>query len=543
MFQSNLITKNILALLSFFNLIVAILEKRKSVSMRKELIAVIDAGTTGLRTIIFDTNGGEVGRDYQEYQSFFPKPAWVEQNADDWWRAVCTTAKNVIRKTKIDPNDIVGLSVTNQRETIVPVDEAGNPLRNALVWQDRRTIPECKDIEMVLGNNKIYEITGLTIDPYFSSSKILFVKKHQPAIFKQTHKFLLVHDFIEMRLSENYVTDWSNASRTMLFDIERHEWSKEICEKLEIPIEKLPEPHPSGKIIGTLTKAAAVATGLKEGTPIVSGVGDQQAGAMGLGVISSGRLSCTTGTGTFLLAFLEKPLRDVHKRALCSCHGIPNTWVMEASIFTTGSVYRWFRDQMSVHEKEEAKNLEIDPYELLNKQAAQASVGSNGIIIIPHFAGAGAPYWNPYSRGIIAGLALGHSRKDVIRAIMESICIEIRKNIEIMRELNIPTAEVRITGGMTRSKTFNQIQADVYGVPVLSSRTEEATALGTAMLVLKATNIYKSYEEIASKIVKIKETMTPNIKNHKTYNKVFNLSKKLYNVIQESGFYQELSEL
>ena len=511
--------------------------------MGKELVAVIDAGTTGLRTMIFNGKGGEVGRDYQEYQSFFPKPAWVEQNAGDWWQAVMFTAKKVLKKTSIKASDIVGISVTNQRETIVPVDEAGTPLRRALVWQDRRTIPECERIRKILGNDKIYSITGLTIDPYFSASKILFVKEHQSDIFKRTHKFLLVHDFIEMKLSGRFITDWSNASRTMLFDIEKHEWSNEICDSLEIPMEKMPQTYPSGQIIGEVTKEAAKETGFIEGTPIISGAGDQQAGALGLGVVSKGRLSCTTGTGTFLIGFLDKPLRDPHKRALCSCHAVPEAWVMEASMFTTGSLYRWFRDQMSEYEKHKAKEEGKDPYELLNDEAAQSPPGANGIIVIPHFAGAGAPHWNPYSRGIIAGLALGHSRNDVIRAIMESICLEIRKNIIVMRDLNIPTTEVRVTGGMTRSMVFNQIQADVYGIPVLLSSTEEATALGTAMLILKGANIYKSYDEIADNMVEISETLKPTPENQEKYLKIYDLSQKIYNSYEMENIFRELSEL
>jgi xylulokinase len=480
--------------------------------MVKELICVIDAGTTGLRTMIFDFNGNEIGRSYEEYKSYFPKPAWVEQDASDWWLAVCKTAQNVLKKVKT--SDIIGISVTNQRETIVPVNEAGKPLRNALVWQDRRTIPECNQIRKIVGEEDVYQITGLTIDPYFSSSKILHIKLQQPEIFAKTYKFLLVHDFIEMKLSERFVSDWSNASRTMLFDIEKHEWSKKICDKLEIPLEKMPETFPSGEIVGEITRKAAKETGFVEGTPIISGGGDQQLGALGLGLIKPGQISCTTGTGTFILAFLNKPLRDPGKRLLCSCHAVPNTWVMEASIFTTGSIYRWFRDQFSEHTKHVAKEQGKDPYELLNEEASKSPVGANGIILIPHFAGAGAPHWNPYSRGLISGLALGHTRNDIIRAIMESICFEIRKNMEVMQELNITTKEVRITGGMTRSDVFNQIQADVYGLPVMLSQTEEATALGAAMLALKGAKIYKNFEEIAKNVVKISDTRNPTKENY-----------------------------
>ncbi|MFX0139585.1 MAG: xylulokinase [Candidatus Hodarchaeota archaeon] len=505
--------------------------------MAQDLVCVIDAGTTGLRTMIFDTNGNEINRAYQEYQSYYPMPAWVEQDANDWWEAVCNTSKQVLKK--INPSDIVGIGVTNQRETIVPVDETGNPLRRALVWQDRRTIPECNYIREEIGEDEVYKITGLTIDPYFSSSKIIHVKDQHPDIFSKTFKFLLVHDYIEMKLSEKFITDWSNASRTMLFDIEKHEWSKKICDKLEIPIEKMPQTYPSGEIIGEVMKNAAKQTGFIEGTPIISGGGDQQLGALGLGVIKSGQISCTTGTGTFILAFLNKPLRDPQKRVLCSCHAVPKTWVLEASIFTTGSVYRWFRDQFSQYEKELAKKQDKDPYELLNEEAAKSPVGSNGIILIPHFAGAGAPHWNPYSRGIIAGLALGHSRNDLIRAIMESICFEIKKNIVVMQKLNIQTSEIRITGGMTRSNIFNQIQTDVYGLPILHSETEEATALGAAMLVLKGTKIYETYEDITKKVVKISETKNPNNENHKKYSKIFNLSNKIYDIFQKNNLYKD----
>ncbi|NVM02582.1 MAG: xylulokinase [Candidatus Helarchaeota archaeon] len=509
--------------------------------MAQDLVCVIDAGTTGLRTMIFDFDGNEIDRAYQEYKSYFPKPAWVEQDANDWWQAVCNTSNQVLKRIKA--SDIVGISVTNQRETIVPVDETGSPLRKALVWQDRRTIPECNFIKDEVGEDEIYRITGLTIDPYFSSSKIIHIKNQQPDIFSKTYKFLLVHDYIEMKLSEKFITDWSNASRTMLFDIEKHEWSKNICNKLEIPIEKMPQTYPSGEIIGEITKNAAKQTGFIEGTPIISGGGDQQLGALGLGVIKSGQVSCTTGTGTFILAFLDKPLRDPQKRVLCSCHSIPKTWVMEASIFTTGSVYRWFRDQFSQYEKGLAKKEGKDPYDLLNEEAAKSPLGSNGIIIIPHFAGAGAPHWYPYSRGIIAGLALGHSRNDLIRAIMESICYEIRKNIDVMRQLKIQASEIRITGGMTRSSVFNEIQTDIYGIPVLHSKTEEATALGAAMLVLKGTKIYKSYDEIAKEVVKISETKKPNNTNHKKYSKIFDLSKKIYDIFQKNNLYNDFYEM
>ena len=215
------------------------MNENRGMVMTGDYVAVIDAGTTGLRTMIFDLKGREIGRDYQEYESSFPKPSWVEQDANDWWNAVKETSKNVFKISKVNPASILGICVTNQRETIVPVDENGMPLRKALVWQDRRSINECDWIRNEIGEDKIYEIAGLTIDPYFSVTKMLWIKNNQSDIFQKTHKFLLVHDYIEMKFTEEFVTDWSNASRTMLFDIRKNQWSEELCDQMDISIDSI----------------------------------------------------------------------------------------------------------------------------------------------------------------------------------------------------------------------------------------------------------------------------------------------------------------
>ncbi|MHA1213153.1 MAG: FGGY-family carbohydrate kinase, partial [Candidatus Heimdallarchaeota archaeon] len=376
----------------------------------------IDVGTTGGRSILFDQKGAIIASAYEEYPCLFPSPTFVEQNANDWWRVTKNTIKHVINSSKISSSDIVGISCTNQRETIVPVDEKGEPLSNALVWQDRRTIKECQIINEKLGSDKIYQITGLTIDPYFSAPKILWMKANWQTAFDRAYKFMLVHDFIQMKLTGEYITDYSNASRTMLFDINKHSWSDEILNTLEIPKEKLPEPKPSGTKIGSLSKEAAKETGLPEGTIVAAGGGDQQCAAIGVGVTKKGRVKATTGTGTFLLAYLEKNQRDPKKRVLCSCHAIPGKYVLEASIFTTGSILRWFRDNFSSAEKSLASSINLDSYDLLGMQAETVAPGSEGVMVLPHFVGAGAPHWNPNARGVIFGLGLGHTRNHLIRA-------------------------------------------------------------------------------------------------------------------------------
>ncbi|MDH5419894.1 MAG: FGGY family carbohydrate kinase, partial [Candidatus Bathyarchaeota archaeon] len=508
-------------------------------------LAAIDAGTTGERTIIFDEKGRVVTWMYLEHPSYFLKPTWVEQEAAEWWNRICETSKAALKEAAekgVNPDMIVGISVTNQRETIVPVDADLEPLRRAIVWQDRRTVSQCNWIKENLGENTVYKITGLTVDPYFSAPKIMWIKEHEPNIYKETHKFLLVHDYIIAKLTDVPITSWDNASRTMLFDIGKLDWSDNLLDGIGINEEKMPEPYPSGKIVGEVTRKAAEETSFAEGTPVVCGGGDQQCAAIGVGVVRRGRIKATTGTGTFILSFLDKPSFDPKMRVLCSCHGIPGKWVQEASIFSTGTIYRWFRDEFGHLEKATTELVRTDPYEMLNKEAAAAPPGSKGVLVIPHFAGAGAPHWNAYARGVIVGLAIGHSRKNIVRAILEGIALEIRKNIEVMRELGVHIEEMRVTGGATKNPHFNQIQADVYGLPVMRGRVEESTALGCAILAGVGTGVFKSVEEATNRMVHIVERYEPRLENKATYDKLFKIHRKIYDALEKAGVYKDLAE-
>jgi len=508
-----------------------------------QFLLSIDVGTTGGRAIIFDTRGNIIGSAYKEYLCFYPTPTTVEQDAITWWEATKSTVNDALEKAKIDPSTIAGLSVTNQRETIVPVDKNGEPLSRAIVWQDRRTIQECEEIREKVGDEKIYAITGLTIDPYFSAPKILWIKRNLPEVFNKAHKFLLVHDYIQMKLTNEFVTDYSNASRTMLFDINKLTWSNFILQTLAIPREKLPKPLPSGTKIANLTKNAAKELGLPEGLPVVAGGGDQQCAAIGVGVTQEGRIKATTGTGTFLLAFLKESQRDPKRRLLCSCHAIPGAYVFEGSIFTTGSILRWFRDNFSFAEKSLAQNVNLDSYDLICMQANDIPPGSEGVLVLPHFVGAGAPHWNPNARGVIFGLGLGHTRKHLIRAIMESSCYEIKTNLEVLQELGVKLQELRITGGASRNALWNQIEADISNLPVIKGKVEEATALGAAILAGIGAGVFRDFDEATEQMVQIVERRKP-IKAHtQQYEQYFTIYKELYQILMEQNLYEKLAAI
>ena len=497
-------------------------------------VAALDLGTTGCRTFIFDLAGTIIASDYQEWESYYPSPSFVEQDANVWWESIKLTIENAIKKSGINKTDIVSLSVTNQRETIVPVDKEGNPLHNALVWQDRRTIDQVEYIKSKIGIDKIYETTGLTIDPYFSATKILWFKDEKPEIYQKTHKFLLVSDFIIYKLTGKYITDFSNASRTMLFDINRLKYSDLIASELEIDLDKMPDTLESGVDIGEIETEETL---FDKKTLVITGAGDQQSAALGVGVVSPGKIKCTTGTGSFILAYLSQPKFDPMKRVLCSCHAVPGTWVQEASIFTTGAVLRWFRDQIGYVECATVQEGQ-DPYDLITAEAIKSSIGANGLLLIPHFVGSGAPHWNPHAKGIIFGLALGHERKDLYRAVLEGVAYEIRKNIEVFKELGVEPKELMLTGGGSRSDFWNQIYADVLGITCVRNVIEEATSLGAAILAAAGAGLFTDVVTAAENICKVDEKWNPDADRGKVYSKIYKLSNELYSILNEKNFHK-----
>jgi D-xylulose kinase len=502
-------------------------------------VAALDLGTTGCRTYIFDLTGIIIASAYQEWQSYYPSPSWVEQDANTWWDSIKKTTERAIKKSGIDKTDIVSLSVTNQRETIVPVDENGNPLHKAIVWQDRRTIDQVEYIKSKIGADKIYETTGLTIDPYFSATKILWFKDEKPEIYQKAYKFLLVSDFIIHKLTGKFCTDYSNASRTMLFDINNLNYSDEIASEMEIDLDKMPDTLESGVDIGEIESEEIM---FDKKTLVVTGAGDQQSAALGVGVVSPGEIKCTTGTGSFILAYLSQPKFDPMKRVLCSCHAVPGSWVQEASIFTSGAVLRWFRDQIGHAECAEVQEGQ-DPYEIITAEAKKSSIGANGLFLIPHFVGAGAPHWNPLAKGLIFGLSLGHKRKDLYRAVLEGVAYEIRKNIEVFKELEIEVKELMLTGGGSRSDFWNQIYSDVLGIPCVRNVIEEATSLGTAILAASGAGIFQDIGKAAENLCKVDKKWIPNEDRHKIYEKFYNLSYGMYKLLEDKNLYKKFDKL
>jgi sugar (pentulose or hexulose) kinase len=326
----------------------------------------------------------------------------------------------------------------------------------------------------------------------------------------------------------------------MLFDINKLKYSEEIASELELDLDKMPEALKSGTDVGEITTDETL---FDKKTLVVTGAGDQQSAALGVGVTSPGTIKLTTGTGSFMLAYLEKPNFDPNMRVLCSCHAVPGTWVQEASIFTTGAYLRWFRDELAHEECIEAEEQNMDPYDIITREAMESTVGANGLITIPHLVGAGAPHWNPYSRGVIFGLALGHKKKDLARAILEGVAFEVKKSIEVFQELNINPIELRLTGGGSRSDLWNQIFSDVLEITCVRNVIEEATSLGAAILAASGAGLFPDIAKAADNICKVDKKWLPDKSRHSMYDRLYRFSYDLYNSLQSDNVFKKFNNI
>jgi xylulokinase len=454
--------------------------------MEKDCFAVIDAGTTMVKAIIFDRHGNILGSKSIECKLSTPAPGFIEQNPDDIWRAVTETVKGAMKSSGATP---AGLSISNQRATVMPLDESGNVLYPAITWMDTRVPPMSAEV-----NKKVSQRTSLI--------KILWLKETHPDIFRKTYKFATVDAFLYHRLAGVLGSDYSNAAYTLL-DVKKLRWSDNLPDVCGVPVEKMVDLYLSGSIIGEITPGASSESGLPSGTPVIVGAGDQQCSSLGVGLTRKKIAKVTTGTGTFVDVCMDAPLFELYEpmtKMFTLPHALRGKWLLEALLPGTGALYRWFRDLLGMSE-----------YSMLDEEASRIPPGSHGLILIPLFS---------FAHGAIQGLDFSHSRGHIARAIMESNGYGIRVFLELMSGLGIKVEELMVDGGGAKSGIWKQMQADITGLPVISTATVEHTsALGAAILAGCGTGVYRSVEEAVGAMVRVKERVEPIKVNREEYAK------------------------
>lgn len=453
-------------------------------------LLALDQGTSSSRSIIFDHAGNIVGSAQQEFRQIFPQPGWVEHDPMEIWSSQLATATEVMQKTGIAPGNIAALGITNQRETtIVWHRQTGKPVFNAIVWQDRRTEASCTQLREQGHASIIEKKTGLILDPYFSATKLKWILDHVPGARQQAERgelaFGTVDTWLAWQLSQGqrHVTDVSNASRTMLFNIHRGCWDEDLLDLFEIPRTLLPEVHPSSHRFGSTSLFGA-------GIPIAGIAGDQQSALFGQACFKPGMAKNTYGTGCFLLLHTGSKcatsVNGLISTAACQTDDQPQ-YALEGSVFIGGAVVQWLRDGLKA----------ID--HSADVEALAASVpDSGGVVFVPSFTGLGAPYWEPSAKGAILGLTRGSTVAHIARAALESIAFQSTVLLQAMnRDAATPITELRVDGGASSNNLLLQFQANLLGIPVIRPKITETTALGAAYLAGLATGIYQDMEECA----------------------------------------------
>ena len=461
----------------------------------KKYILALDQGTTSSRTIVFDKRGNIVSKAQFEFTQIYPKSGWVEHDPYEIWESQLHSLQVALQNGNINPEEIAAVGITNQRETTICWErDTGKPVYNAIVWQCRRTAPICEKLKEMGLEPYVKEHTGLLIDAYFSATKIKWILDNVPEARTLANENKLCFGTVETWLIWNltnkqvHVTDYSNASRTMLFDIEKLEWDETLCNKLGIPMSMLPEVKESSAIYGEIADNLPGLSELK-GIPIGGAIGDQQSALFGQACFNAGQAKNTYGTGCFLLMNTgEKRVRSKNQLIEGIAWGLNGkvTYDLEGSAFNAGSVIKWLRDELRmISEPSECDFL------------AESVEDSNGIYLVPAFTGLGAPYWDMYARGCIVGLTRGTNRAHFARAVLESITYQVTDLIEAMaKDSEMIISEIRVDGGASVSNVMLQIQADMAGAKVNRPKLVETTALGAAYMAGLAVGFWNSLEEI-----------------------------------------------
>ena len=458
--------------------------------MKLQVVLALDAGTTSVRTLAVDPSGGIIATSQQEFTQIYPEPGLIEHDPEEIWLAAANTLKKVSKQVEEMGYEIVSIGITNQRETAIIWDqESGTPLHNAIVWQDRRTTDRCQELVEQGCLSEIRAKTGLVLDPYFSASKFEWMIKSSSV--DSSKKFCLgtVDSWLIWKLTngEVHATEPSNASRSMLFDLNEGHWSDSLCDMFSVPIDSLPEIRSTSGHFGSTTNEGP----LGKEVPIRSAIGDQQSSLFGQACFKPGDTKNTYGTGSFILTNLGEEAPPIHEGLLTTVawqldSESPLTYALEGSIFSTGATVQWLRDELGIIN---------DSSEL--EQLATTSPNNGGVVIVPAFSGLGSPWWDPNARGLIVGLTRGVGKAELARATIESMAFQTRDVLETIKKNGVSAPEkLKVDGGASVMDLLMQFQADQLKIPVIRSSNTESTAMGAAYLAGLASGVWESLEKV-----------------------------------------------
>ncbi len=499
----------------------------------------VDLGTSGTKTVLFDEAGNVIASKTIEYPMYQPQNGWAEQNPLDWYNAAVETIKYV--SSKVDPSDIKGLGISGQMHGLVMLDERGDVIRPSIIWCDQRTGEECEDMTRLIGKERLIEITANPALTGFTASKIMWVKKHEPENYAKCRHILLPKDYVRYKLTGEFATEVSDASGMQLLDIANRCWSDEVLEKLDIDKSLLAKVYESPEVTGTITAEASKLTGLNEGTIVVGGAGDNAAAAVGTGVVTDGTAFTTIGTSGVVFAHTSEMSIDKAGRVHTFCCAVPGAWHVMGVTQAAGLSLKWFRDNFCESEMNTAKEMGVDTYYLTDKEASQSPIGANKLIYLPYLMGERTPHLNPDCRGMFFGLSAIHTKRDMIRAVMEGVSYSLRDCWEILQEMGVDIDDMTACGGGGSSPLWRSMLADIYNCPIKTCTSKEGPALGVAILAGVGAGLYPSVEEACKNMIHYNPAQEPDKDNVPEYQKYYDVYTELYKDVKET--YTKLAKI
>ena len=484
-----------------------------------DLLLGIDLGTSSTKTVIMNREGKVLASSAQEYGIDHPHPGYAEQDPEAWVQAAYRTIQTALSKGSIHARQVVGIGISGQMHGTVCVDASGMHIRPAIIWADQRSGTQVTKVYEQLGKERLGEWTANPLATGFMLATWLWLVENEPATLGQTRWLCLPKDYLRYRLTGRTGTEPSDASSTLLFDTLHRAWSVELMDALGLDPSLLPEIYESAKVAGGLSREAASQCGLLPGTPVVYGGSDQALQALGHGIVRTGLVSCTIGSGGVLLAPVENPVYDPHLRMHLFCHALPDLWHLEAAILSAGLSLKWLRDSIFPHES----------YGSLADAAAQAPPGAEGLSFLPHLAGERTPYMDPDARAAFTGLTLRHGRQHLARAVKEGVVMALKQGLVLMQEMGVPIDRIVASGGGTRHPLWLQLMADIFNQPVYLTTAQEAAAMGAAILAGAGTGVYSSARQASLEIGRTAEhVIHPISQNSRYYEKSYQVFCRLY---------------
>ena len=471
------------------------------------LVLGIDSSTTATKAILVDQKGRVLATASSSYDYQTPQPMWSEQSPQTWWAGAIESIRAVIDRSGARPEDIEAVGLTGQMHGSVLLDEDGDVVRPAILWNDQRTGPECDEIRWRVGRERLIEITGNDALTGFTAPKLLWVQAHEPDRWSRVRHVLLPKDYLRYRLTGDYATDVADGSGTILFDLKARTWSPEILDALDTPAAFMPSTNEGPKITGRISDAAAGATGLLAGTPVMAGGGDQAANAVGVGAITPGVVALSLGTSGVVFATTEGPAVEPEGRVHAFCHAVPGRWHMMGVMLSAAGSLRWLRETLAPDRS----------FEELVEGASEIPAGCDGLLFLPYLTGERTPHPDPLARGAFVGLTIRHDLRHMTRAVMEGVAFGLRDGLDLMVGAGLaPPVQIRASGGGIRSALWRQILADVLDAEIAVVGTEEGAAYGAALLASVGAGWSASVDEAVAEVIEVKPVAEPSA-DHETY--------------------------